>query len=127
MSHTDSSSPTAHNSVNLPAPSSDWLQRALVASRGTRTGAILACAAGVEHPAPHFVGKASVTSDGFLMCDFVDREDGYHHGAFVGSASDLDSNIDGLARFLRFSREDSVALRALIARWTATDYRSLST
>jgi hypothetical protein len=103
----------------------DWKARAIAATRGTRFGAILACAMDIERDAtPRFVGKAAVTSDGFVMCSFVDRDGNGHLGAFVGAASDLDSNVDGLARHLRLTDADSRALAALVAGWIATDYRA---
>ena len=101
-----------------------WQEKALIATRGTRFGAILACAAGREESGPAFRGKACITSDGFVTCDFIDGRGSYHHGAFVGAASDLDSNVSGLVRHLKLKESDAKALRRLVDSWIATDYRS---
>lgn len=101
-----------------------WKDKALAATKGSKFGAILACAAGVEQPAPYFSGKASVTSDGFVMCNFTDHRGYGYMGAFVGSISDLDRNVEGLARHLKLSAEDHDALKALVENWFGQDYRS---
>jgi hypothetical protein len=99
---------------NKPA----WQDRCLAVTRGTQFGAILLAAMGRKTEyVPRFVGRAYLTSDGFLMCDFVDREGRYHTGAFVGSKEDLDANAEGLARHLGLSAQDYAALTATIAAW----------
>lgn len=96
--------------------------------RGCSTGgqlhAILACVLGEGIPAPHYYGKASVTSDGFVMCSFVDRNGEGHSGAFVGSMGDLERNLDGLASFLHLSVAERDALWQAVEGWIAVDYRS---
>lgn len=97
----------------------------LAATRGTQTGAILACIFGEDREAePRFEGKAIVTSDGFLMANFVDRNGAYHHGAFVGAVSDLDENLLRLKRHMDLTNAEYNALTALAADWVAQDYRS---
>lgn len=101
----------------------DWKARAIAATRGTQFGAIIACAASVDRDAtPRFVGKAIVTSDGFVMCDFVDRNGNCHYGAFVGASTDLTGNVTGLTSHLKLSSDDAAALRDLIRGWIGTDY-----
>lgn len=102
-----------------------YLDKLLAATAGTQFGAIIRCAYDLERDAcPRFVGRATVTSDGFLMCSFVDRHGEGHSGAFVGSASDLQRNIDGVTRHCKLSASDAAEFRAKLAAWIATDYRS---
>ena len=103
-----------------------WQIRALAATKGTRFGAILRCAINRNIPEafPQFSGKATVTSDGFVMCNFTDANGRFHMGAFVGSASDLSINVAGLADHLDLNGEDRKALCAAITNWIGKDYRS---
>ena len=102
-----------------------WKDNALAATRGTQLGAIIACALNVERDAtPRFVGNACVTSDGFMTCNFVDRNGAGHLGAFVSAVPDLAQNVRGLAEHLHLDAPDCAALFALVQSWIATDYRS---
>lgn len=58
-----------------------------------------------------------VTSDGFVMCDFIDRTGEGHMGAFVGGSRDVVRNANGLARHLDLSAEDRKALFAALHGW----------
>lgn len=94
----------------------------LAATVDTKFGAILRCALNVERDAmPRFVGKAVVTSDGYVMCYFVDRHGEGHLGAFVGAKSDLVLNVAGLSKHLRLSKEDDSALRTLVDAWLGVE------
>ena len=98
----------------------------LSATRGTKLGAILRCAMGMNElgVAPRFVGKASVTSDSFIMCDLIDSDGNGHHGAFVGSLADFDRNLLGLSEHLDLSRTDREALMVAATGWIGKDWRS---
>ena len=98
--------------------------RIVSTSQGTKTGAIVACALGVSTPSPYFSGKASVTSDGFVMCNFVDSDDHMHWGAFVGSVDELDGNIAGLARHMCLTANEREQLLQAVTAWIGQDYRS---
>ena len=65
----------------------------LSATRGTKLGAILRCAMGMNElgVAPRFVGKASVTSDSFIMCDLIDSDGNGHHLRFANDRDDVQS------------------------------------
>ena len=81
----------------------------LSTTRGTKTGAILRCAignGGMADGQPYFTGKASVTSDGYILCDYVDIYGEGHHGAFVGSLEELDANLLRLCEHMDLSRPD---------------------
>lgn len=99
------------------------VERVLDYTSGTKTGAILACALGVRIPAPCFVGKAVVTSDGFVMCSFRGPDGNYHPGAFVGSVADLDRNLSNVSSDLGLNAAEYNHLAAAITNWIATDYR----
>ena len=108
--------------------STAWKNTALAATKGSRFGAILACALDVDRKAiPRFVGKASITSDGFVMCDFVDSSGHGHYGAFVGAVSDLDSNVKWLAEHLSLNSADHAALESTVRQWIGTDWRHVVT
>jgi hypothetical protein len=99
------------------------------ALRGSQIGAIVACALGVEIPAPRFTSKAIVTSDGYLQANFVGSDGISRHSAFVGSYDDLLDNLRSVQGFLRKElklSEDTLGLLwdAVAYRWIATDYRS---
>ena len=74
--------------------------------------------------APRYNGRATVTSDGFIMCGFTDSNGSRHMGAFVGSYSDLENNLEGLSRFMKLTPAEKDYLLARVAGWIATDYRS---
>lgn len=100
----------------------NWKDKALAATRGSQLGAIIACAIGREQPVPCFHGKARITSDGFVMCDFT-RFNGEHKmGAFVGSLNDLIRNAVGLANHLNLDAEERVEFAERLSGWIATDY-----
>ena len=101
---------------------SNWKERAIAATRGTQLGAIIACALGEKVEAPCFNGKASITSDGFIMANFTGADGRGHMGAFVGSASDLVRNTLGLADHLKLSKEERAELFSSVRNWIATDY-----
>lgn len=115
---------------NKKPTESQWREIAMQATRGTQLGAIVACALGRASGRPRFHGQAHVTSDGFVMCDFTDKEGRYHHGAFVGSMTDLLDNIAGLLAHLRaavgprgriVSDADLDNLGVALRRWVARD------
>lgn len=102
-----------------------WQDRAIIATRGTQTGAILLCALGRSGDSfPRFVGNASITSDGFITCDYVDADERAHSGAFVGGVDDLTNNVIGLARHLHLSDADRTSLFTTIQRWIGCDFRA---
>jgi hypothetical protein len=89
------------------------------------TGAIVACALNRERLAvPRYVGKATITSDGWVMCDFVDSDHRKHLGAFVGGVSDLEANVRGLARHCRLNSDEQENLFQAVRNWIAQDARS---
>lgn len=76
----------------------------LAATRGTRFGAMIRAAYGLEREAlPRFEGTASITSDGFLLWNFVTSDGDYKHGAFAGDAESYFANVSGLTRHLKLS------------------------
>lgn len=93
-------------------------KKILAVTQNGQFGAILRCALDVERDAlPRFTGRAMVTSDGFVMCNFVDSSGQVRMGAFVGSKADLVQNVEGLSRWLKLSPEDERELRTLVDGW----------
>jgi hypothetical protein len=102
----------------------NWQNKACEATRGSQLGAIIECALDRGRDYPSFVGKAIVTSDGFLQCNFYGANGDYHPGAFIGRVTDLSRNIELLADELNLCPADEEALTAAITGWIETDYRS---
>lgn len=101
-----------------------WQDKILAATNGTQLGAIARCALGRNEPGqmPAFTGRASITSDGFVMCNFVDKEGRGHMGAFVGAVSDLRGNILGVATHLNLNETERAAWFKVMKEWIAVDY-----
>jgi hypothetical protein len=101
-----------------------WQDRLLSATKGTQTGAIAKCVLGrnVAQGLRQYLGKASITSDGFVMCSFVDSAGQEHMGAFVGSVDDLRRNVIGVADHLKLSDEEREAWYRACRAWIASDY-----
>jgi hypothetical protein len=85
------------------------LRDALDATKNTRLGAMLACAfMGKDQPTagrPYFSGHASVTSDGFIMWNFVTKTREFHYGALAGDWQSLMDNLRGLVVHLGWARQ----------------------
>lgn len=101
----------------------NWQDKAIAATHDSQFGAIIACALG-RNPddVPRFNGKASVTSDGFVMCDFVDRSGESRMGALVGSLNDLERNVKGLADHLQLSAQERGEYAEKLGGWISEDY-----
>lgn len=86
----------------------DHLKTVLDATKGSRFGAIMACAIMGDDQGdelemegiPHFRGKGSITSDGYLMWDFVTADGDYKAGAFAGEWREFTSNMRRLMAHL---------------------------
>lgn len=97
-----------------------WKDKALAATRGSQFGAIIRCALGRDAgqtTGPRFVGKANITSDRFIMCNFIDSNGQFRHGAFVGAFDDLTRNYRGLSDHLKLNDKDRAAFRRVLASW----------
>lgn len=107
-----------------------WHVLALGATKGTRFGAIIRCAlhgAGLAdegNALQKFIGKAVITSDGYVQCNLISADGAMRHSAFVGDASDLERNTADLIQHIELTPEDTQAFLAAMAAWIATDYRS---
>jgi hypothetical protein len=101
-----------------------WQNRLLAATKGTQTGAIAKCVLGrnVDGGLRQYVGKATITSDGFVMCSFTDAEGQTHMGAFVGDVDDLRRNVIGVADHLKLSDAEREAWYRACRAWIALDY-----
>jgi hypothetical protein len=101
-----------------------WQDRLLAATKGTQTGAIAKCVLGrnVDGGRRQYMGQALITSDGFVLCSFVDSEGQEHMGAFVGSVEDVRSNLVGVARHLKLTDEEREAWYQACRAWIASDH-----
>ena len=90
------------------------LKTVLDATKGTRFGAILACATMGDDQGdelemegkPHFRGKGTITSDGYLMWDLVTAEGDYKAGAFAGEWREFTINMRRLTVYLGWADEE---------------------
>lgn len=95
-------------------------------TQGTKFGAILASMFDKGRDAtPRFLRPGTITSDGYLLCDFVTQHGEHKMGAFVGSASDLDRNIEGVIAHLNLTQPYAGILRAKAKAWIGRDWRVL--
>lgn len=101
------------------------MQKILAATQGSQLGAIVRCAYGLERDAiPRFCGKGCMTSDGFIMANFVDRHGIGHMGAFVGSHEDFDRNVKGLALHCGLSPAERAMFFNTMEDWCGNSTRS---
>jgi hypothetical protein len=104
-----------------------WQYRAVEATRGpeTKLGAILLAVLDKQRRTiPQFRGKATITSDGFVMCNFLAKDGGLRLGAFVCDVDDLVRNFRGLADHLKLSDAERKEMFQAVRNWIGTDYRS---
>jgi hypothetical protein len=80
---------------------------------------------GREIPPPCFHGKANITSDGYVLCDFTDSEGNRHMGAFVGSWKDLQANYVGLSRHLELTQGEQGEFANMLEAWVSAKRASL--
>lgn len=100
--------------------------RILSTTKNTKFGLVLRCALAKPnevHTAPAFSGKASITSDGYCLCDYVSADGDLHHGAFVGGWSEVKANTVELAKHLALEPTEATELHAVITGWIGSDYR----
>lgn len=104
-----------------------WQDRAIDATHGngSRLGSILICALNrnEEDNFPQFTGKAVITSDGYITCNFVGKDGRAHLGAFVGASEEWCANVRGLAAHLKLSETERAELFQTMRDWIAVDYR----
>jgi hypothetical protein len=101
-----------------------WHDRLLAATKGTQTGAIAKCVLNrnVAQGLRQYYGQASITSDGFVMCNFMDAQGQEHMGAFVGSVDDLKRNVVGVAKHLGLTDDEREAWYRACRAWIGLDY-----
>ena len=102
----------------------NWKTRVLNGTHGTQSGAILRNALGENTEAcPRFEGGASATSDGFLMCDFVDKDGNEHMGAFVGDVAGVSRMFANVVRHFKLTNQQAVALGDALDAWCGQCWR----
>lgn len=74
---------------------------------------------------PYFTGKANITSDGFVMCDFTDDR-GFHAQALVCRDEDMVRNLLGLVDHCQLSNEEKIDFLARVNHWIDNDARPAS-
>lgn len=101
-----------------------YVKKVLAATAGTRFGAMIRCAYGVERDAqPRFIGRASITSDGFLMWSFVTASGEHKSGAFAGDAESYFANVVGLIRHLNLTADDRAEFSCKMQEAIGADWR----
>ena len=103
-----------------------WEYRAIEATRAhqSQLGCMLLAMLGRGRTKyPRFGRGATVTSDGYVMADFIGRDGRPHLGAFVCSFNEMVGNFRGLADHLKLSDADRTALFEKVRAWILVDYR----
>jgi hypothetical protein len=103
---------------------SGWRAKAMRATEGTRFGIMLLSALGLEPEHPPSCGRPCVTSDGFLIGNYVSEDGESHMGALLGAVADLETNIVAFPRAVGMTLADRKEFYATWRKWIATDYRS---
>lgn len=94
------------------------MQRLLAATQNTQLGAIIRAAYGLERDTtPRFCGKGIMTSDGYIMCNFIDSNNSFHPGAFVGSKADFDRNVLGVALHCKLAPAERAMFHNTMNDW----------
>lgn len=105
-----------------------WQYKAIAATRGNQTqlGCILIAVMqrSAQHGCPRFGQRCIITSDGYVMARFQDRERIMHESALVCHVQELIDNLRGLAEHLDLSREDREAMFGEVRKWVETDHRT---
>lgn len=105
-----------------------WQYRAVEATGGNQSklGAIVLAILGKFPPSGRnmFGRTCTITSDGYVMADFTDRDGELHLGAFVGDVADLIRNFRGLADHLKLKDAERQEMFAELRKWIAKDWRS---
>jgi hypothetical protein len=107
-----------------------WQYRAIEVTRGpgTKTGAILLAVLGKQRATvPQFRGSARITSDGYMLCNFMSRSGQIHMSAFVGSVEEVVANFRRLADHLKLTDAERTEMFTKLREWVGTDYRSNKT
>jgi hypothetical protein len=101
-----------------------WQDRALAATHGNQSKfgcMIMAALDRTPDEPPRFVGKPTITSDGFMMCAFVNRAGEHHHGAFAGAVADYRSNVAGLMAHLDLNAADKADYLKTMQAWSGVE------
>lgn len=115
----------------LPQPTlrRDWRLKLIEATQGNRTmlGCIVLVAIGKEpENPPYFRGKAYITNQGEVLCDFVEKDGTYRVKARVSDDEDLVRNLVGLTVHCDLNDQERVEFLARVNNWIGTDERQKS-
>lgn len=103
---------------------SGWKHKVLEAARGntTQLGTILGAALRYEfEQPPRFAHRGNTTSDGFVMCSFMQGNGTQHTGAFVGTVADVVRNTVGIAEHCELTPDERKALFLAMQGWIGPD------
>jgi hypothetical protein len=80
-----------------------------------------------RHPPAGFTGRATVTSDGHIMCNFTTAGDEHHHGAYAGHIDQLAAYLDYLITELQLDPVQTLELQRSLDAFIATSYEARPT
>jgi hypothetical protein len=75
---------------------------------------------------PYLSGRATITSDGLLMCDFTSKDGVFHPGALVGDDEDFARNLLGLCNHCQLNNGEKTEFLARVNNWIEHDNRDAS-
>jgi hypothetical protein len=110
-----------------PFDPESWQGKAILATHGNRgmTGTVLLACLGQTPPHPPALGLGAViTSDGFVMCDFVGKDGVMHTGAFLDHIDLVIKAFRLLADHLKLGDEDREKMFLYLRGWIKKDWRA---
>ena len=114
-----------HLTPEQEAERATWQYKTVAATQGPKSklGTILLAILNRSVRRPAFGPSCVITSDGYVLSNFVDRHGSMHVGAFVCHISELVSNFKGLADHCELEQNDRQELFEEVRKWVAIDYR----
>jgi len=84
---------------------------------GSKVHAMVAAALQVEIDAPRFHGRATLTSDGHIMCNFEGRDGEFHMGAHAGHIETLRDFIEHGLEHGKLTATQYARIRNALCAW----------
>lgn len=111
-----------------PAPRRDWRLKLIEATRGNQSlmGCLVLAAIGKEPSNPPFFrGKARITNQNEVLCDFVGKDRIYHSMARISDDEDLVQNLVRLTVHCDLTDDERVEFLARVNAWIEHDDREM--
>ena len=103
----------------------DWRFKMVKATRGSQTqlGTLLLAIINKSRPKPSYGDQGYITSDGYLLADFVDKRGEYHPAAFIAPIKTVVDAFRAAADEAKLDGDEVIALFTEFRRWIGSDDR----